>query len=191
VGILPALVWITFFPKKIGDNMENLDFIYTMPEPPTSSERRERAEGSLEDRLKDWEAVYAHCAMGTSRYWQHTLSKWRYTDGVRFMAMYLHAWWLVDLLCSYPQNHGRVLEDTGGIQFARIDVNLDKKQGVVQFYDDSSEENHHHCVTWLEPYGNKTENCPNFLQALPYTNFPLEELTFCRQSGVIYLMREH
>jgi hypothetical protein len=168
----------------------NHDFVINTPMPPDNP-APERHENTLtpEEQAELWKKEKGHFGMGTSVYWDHPDSDWKYTDGIKRVAEIFNAWWLVDELCSHPEGEGRGSFHTGSIQFAKI--TSCKNNSVLEYYDDSSEENCDRVVTWLSPYGEKQEERPNFITLFPNNSLPIEEIVICRQGDVIYLLMEH
>jgi hypothetical protein len=166
------------------------DFIYTIPAPPENpAPEREVLPIVRELQEEQWKKELGYFRMGTQQYWDSPYSKWKYTDGVKRAAEIFDAWWLVDELCSYPEGEGRHPDVGSSIQFAKI--TSCKDNSVLEFYDDSSENNQHRVVTWLSSYGEKQKEGPNFRVLFPNKSLPVDQIVFCRQSGVIYLMEEH
>ena len=170
--------------------IDNPDFLYSIPRPPTFKEARiDPITLNIEDQIATWESEIGHFAMGTQSYHQPEGSDWSYTDGVRRVAEIFNAWWLVDELLSHPENKGRQCEHVGSIQFAKI--TSCKGNSIVEYYDDSSEHNSDRVVTWTSAYGRSVLERPNFYTLFPDKSLPIDEIVFCRQGGVVYLMKEH
>lgn len=88
------------------------------------------------------------------------------TDGVFMLAEAASCYWLLDIIGSYQSN--RKLDKS--FQVWKLTVNTENESAVVQGNNDTTL-----IVT----------------QEIPYTDFPLEELTLYLMDGVILLPAEH
>ena len=105
--------------------------------------------------------------IGTSQYYHHW-SGLRYTDGVQFLAERGGAYWLIDAVASYQVTPSiRELD----WQFWHLVVNEDRS-ALLEMGEDLPE--------------------PIVLrQEIPYTDFPLDEITLYLHTNVLYLPSEH
>jgi len=105
---------------------------------------------------------------GTDNWYKHQ-SGLLYTDGVKFIADHAGAYWLIDLIASYQK---RCRKDRMLRQFQIWIL------GVERDY-------HRGCVSCLRD----TDNLA-FQQTIPFTDFPLPEITFYLENEVLCLPSE-
>jgi hypothetical protein len=107
---------------------------------------------------------------GTSTYYQHALGI-QYTDGVHYLAEYGGAYWLLDAIASWqidPQvNQDPMLQQ---IQFWKLTVNDDRSALLVCERD----------------AGDIAVS-----QEIPFTDFPLKQITLYFQQGIVLLPSEY
>ncbi len=104
---------------------------------------------------------------GTERWHRHWLGG-VYTDGVAFLAEQAQAYWLIDLIESW-QSKARVRKETFQKWTLKVDVGMRYGAAIC---DD----------------GNGNQLCR---QKIPYTDFPLPEITLWRVNGVLMLPSEY
>jgi hypothetical protein len=104
---------------------------------------------------------------GTQNYYPHE-SGLNYTDGVAFLAENAGAYWLLDLIASYQKRcrKDRSLRD---FQIWKL-VKTGKKADVICLRDSDDEA---------------------FRQHIPFTDFPLDEVTLYLENEVLLLPGEH
>ena len=107
---------------------------------------------------------------GTSAYYQH-LPGVRYTDGVRYLAERGGASWLIDAIAAW-QIDPRVSQDPmlQQIQFWKLTVNDDQSARLVCERDQGD---------------------VAVSQEIPFTDFPLKEMTLYFQQGMLLLPSEY
>jgi hypothetical protein len=109
--------------------------------------------------------------IGTTTYYQHRpFRNFYYTDGVKYVAEQGQAYWLLDAIASY-QPDPRVKNDPmlQEIQFWKLQVK--DKAGTLICARDSDD--------------------MVLTQEIPYTDFPLSEIRFYFQQGVLMLPSEY
>lgn len=170
--------------------MIDFDFVINTPTPATMAEGdRLLNDMSPSEQAERWKTEQGYLPMGTDKYYKPLNSDWVYTDGVRRMAETFNAWWLVDELISHDEGMGRMYDGQGGsIQFARI--TSENGNAVIEYYDDSSEEYPDRVVTWTAPYGSTKLERANSYTISADKSLPVDEIVFCRQNNVVYLLAE-
>ncbi len=111
------------------------------------------------------ELAHFHC---TEQYYRHFLQRFVYTDGVRYLAQNAQAYWLLDLIASY-QPYEKVKKEE--FQVWTLKVNLENYSAVATCDDG----NDNIIVT----------------QDIPFTDFPLTEITLYLTDGVLLLPSEY
>lgn len=94
-------------------------------------------------------------AYGTSQYIKHWTNALVFTDGVNQLREDADCHWLIDAIASYKR--------TEEFQLWELVVNPDKS-AVLTMKEDSDRK-------------------PKVIQAIPYTNFPLEKIKFYNEIG--------
>jgi len=89
------------------------------------------------------------------------------TDGTLRLAVVASCFWLLDIIVSY-QHHKRL---DPNFQVWKLQVDVEKKNAVVSGYNDT--------------------NDLVVMQIIPYTDFPLDEVTLFLVNGVILLPSEY
>jgi len=105
---------------------------------------------------------------GTEQYFYHQMfPKFRYTDGVRFLAQEAGAYWLLEKIFS-----NQILPEIRGERF--------------QFWKLSVTENQSANLTCEDGNGTVV-----YAEKIDYTDFPLEEITFFFTDSVLLLPSEY
>lgn len=105
---------------------------------------------------------------GTTRYYQHWLRRFVYTDGVHYVAETGGAYWLIDAIASYQP---KLFTDPMLQQFQhwKLKVNNQKAQLVCERDTDDVV----------------------LTQDIEFTDFPLDEIRFYLVAGVLMLPSEY
>ena len=111
------------------------------------------------------ELAHFHC---TEQYYRHFLQRFVYTDGVRYLAQNAQAYWLLDLIASYQQYQKVKKEE---FQVWKLQTDLEKNNAVATCDDG----NNNILIT----------------QYIPFTDFPLTEITLYLTDGVLLLPSEY
>ena len=118
----------------------------------------------LEEKLTEAELEQF---IGTTQHFKHPLGL-LFTDGVHYLAEKGKAYWLIDCIASY-QGYRQVREMS--IQFWRLKVKEDRS-ALLELGEDLPE--------------------PIILrQKIPYTNFPLKQITLYLVNNVLHLPSEY
>lgn len=91
-----------------------------------------------------------------------------YTDGVKYVCEEGEAWWILDLINSYELHVKPVIEEE--FQVWRLQVDLETKEAKM-ICDDG---NDNIIIT----------------QRIPFTDFPLKEIKFYYENGILMLPSE-
>lgn len=105
---------------------------------------------------------------GTEKHHPHILG-YALTDGAKYVADQCQAYWLMDVIASYC-NHKNL--STEEYQRWILTVDLQNSSGTVECWTGDM-------------------NKPTISQEIPYTDFPLEEITLYCYNKVILLPREN
>lgn len=106
----------------------------------------------------------AHCT-GTDNYYSHPLAKrYHYTDGVKLVAELGRAYWLIDSIML--KQHLRIVSDQE-FQVWKLDNDI---------------ENHRATLTCDDGDGNVV-----YREMIEFTDFPLNEIKFYFENGVLHL----
>lgn len=105
---------------------------------------------------------------GTEQYYRHFSQRLVYTDGVQYLARTAQAYWLIDLVASY-QTYPQVQAEE--FQTWKLKVDLENARAVATCDDG----NDNVLIT----------------QHIPFTDFPLAEITLYLTSGVLLLPSEY
>ena len=102
---------------------------------------------------------------GTENYYTNPLYPFEYTDGIKYLAEDGGAYWILDAIASWQKKL-----DFSQIQFWRLKVNPNKS-AVLTCERDTNE--------------------PMITQKIPFTDFPLPEITLFLCDGVLLLPSEY
>jgi hypothetical protein len=104
---------------------------------------------------------------GTVNYFRHWTRAFHYTDGVAFLAENAGAYWLLDHIAAMQK---RARRDLDLCEFQAWKLTLSGTRGVIACLRDKEDE--------------------AFRDELPFTDFPLAEITLYLKDGVLYLPGE-
>jgi hypothetical protein len=104
---------------------------------------------------------------GTENYYRHWTRAFHYTDGVAFLAENAGAHWLLDHIAAMQK---RARRDRELREFQAWKLTVNGTRGVIACLRDKDDE--------------------AFRDELPFTDFPLAEITLYLQDGVLYLPGE-
>lgn len=104
---------------------------------------------------------------GTVNYYRHWTRAFHYTDGVAFLAENAGAHWLLDHIAAMQK---RARRDPMLREFQAWKLKVSDKRGAIVCLRDKDDE--------------------AFRDELPFTDFPLAEITLYLQDGVLYLPSE-
>lgn len=104
----------------------------------------------------------AQC-IGTEQYWKNDLLSFRYTDGVKFLHESCEAYWLLIAIASYRRKEP--------FQLWELKVNQNKSATLTMKEDTN------------EPILVKQE--------IPFTDFPLDDITLYLIDGILLLPSEY
>jgi Family of unknown function (DUF6876) len=104
---------------------------------------------------------------GTLNYYRHWTRAFHYTDGVAFLAKTAGAYWLLDYIAAMQK---RVRRDPALREFQVWRLCVNGTRGVIACLRDRDDE--------------------AFRDELPFTDFPLPEITLYLSDGVLYLPSE-
>ena len=104
---------------------------------------------------------------GTVNYYRHWTRAFHYTDGVAFLADNAGAYWLLDHIAAMQK---RARRDWKLREFQAWKLTVTGTRGVIACLRDKDDEAFH--------------------DELPFTDFPLPEITLYLQDGVLYLPSE-
>ncbi|MBV9068509.1 MAG: hypothetical protein JO093_13645 [Acidobacteria bacterium] len=104
---------------------------------------------------------------GTVNYYRHWTRAFHYTDGVAFLADNAGAYWLLDHIAAMQK---RARRDSQLREFQAWKLTVNGTRGVIACLRDKDDE--------------------AFRDELPFTDFPLAEITLYLQDGVLYLPSE-
>ena len=100
---------------------------------------------------------------GSEHYYEHWTNFLCYTDGVQYLAERAGSYWLIDAIASYKRKEP--------FQVWRLKVKEDKS-AVLTMQEDSG-----------QPV--------KVRQDIPFTDFPLSEITLCLIDGILILPSEY
>src|SRR5438874_11143914 len=101
---------------------------------------------------------------GTVNYYRHWTRAFHYTDGVAFLAENAGAYWLLDHIAAMQK---RARRDPSLREFQSWRLTVTGTHGVIACH--------------------RTGNVEAFRDELPFTDFPLTEITLHLEDGVLYL----
>ena len=104
---------------------------------------------------------------GTANYYRHWTRAFHYTDGVAFLADNAGAYWLLDHIAAMQK---RARRDPALREFQAWRLTVSEKRGMIACLRDEDDE--------------------AFVDELPFTDFPLPEITLYLSNGVLHLPSE-
>ena len=104
---------------------------------------------------------------GTENYHSHWTREFAYTDGVAFLAENAGANWLLDHIAAHQK---RARKDRRLREFQAWKLTVSEKRAVVACLRDTDDE--------------------AFREEIPFTDFPLPEVTLYLEDNVVYLPSE-
>ena len=109
--------------------------------------------------------------MGSEQFYKHWTKRLIYTEGVQYMAEKAGAYWLIDAIASY-QPDKRIKDNPDLVAFQVWKLEIKESKAVLTMRGDS--------------------NLPSVIrQEIPYTDFPLPEITLYVCDGTLLLPSEY
>ncbi len=110
---------------------------------------------------------------GTENYYKHSLSGYRYTDGIKFLADKANCYWFLDLIFSYNREEP--------FQIWTLKMNEPKDKNFASFPNG--------CVVTMKE---DSDRKPLVTQIVKYTDFPIKEgIEVWLINGVLILKSEY
>lgn len=106
----------------------------------------------------------------SENWYRHSMGKFTYTDGIKYLATACEAYWLIDLIASL-QTHKAIKSCPECQDFQFWTLNVTNGVGKLVCEWDSG-----HVV---------------LTQKIPHTDFPLPQVKLWLSNGVLYLPSEH
>jgi len=101
---------------------------------------------------------------GTMQYWKNRMLSFQYTDGVKYLWESCDSYWLLTAISSYQRAEP--------FQVWELKVNKKDNTAILTMKEDSGQ--------------------PNIVeQKIPYTDFPLDEITLYLIDGILLLTTEY
>lgn len=122
---------------------------------------------TIEEKATKLREVMAQC-YGSENMYRHNIAGLIYTDGVKLVAEYGEAYWLIDAVASY-QGRGKLARDPMLVDFQiwKLTVDRESRLAVLTCQADTG--------------------CPAAVrQEIEYTDFPLDEIKFYVERGGHY-----
>ena len=114
---------------------------------------------------------------GSERLYRHWMKRIRFSEGVKFLADNAGAYWLIDLIASW-QIKPKVRGEEFQVWILKVDRDHppSKPMAYARCYNDTPEPD------------NANQVC---VQGIPYTDFPLDEITLWLVDGTLMLPGEY
>ncbi|REJ65650.1 MAG: hypothetical protein DWQ31_17065 [Planctomycetota bacterium] len=107
---------------------------------------------------------------GGDEVYRHSLSGLLYTQGIQYMAEHVGAYWLIDAIASYQRDR-RITGNRELMEFQLWELTVSGSEAVLTCKADSDRD-------------------PAITQEIPFTDFPLSQMTIYVENNTICLPSE-